>query len=68
VRAVGASALHPQTTLVSPSVLAPWKAANLPVNVWTVNDVDDARRLDALGVDTLISDEPGKILAALSHR
>jgi glycerophosphoryl diester phosphodiesterase len=66
-RLVGASALHPQTTLVARPTIAAWQAEGLPVNVWTVNDPDDARRLDALGVDTLISDEPGKILEALKR-
>jgi glycerophosphoryl diester phosphodiesterase len=65
-RLVGASALHPQTTLVTKAVIAPWQAEGLPVNVWTVNDREDARRLDALGVDCLISDVPGEILAALT--
>lgn len=64
-RLVGATALHPQASLVSSPVIAPWKAEGLPVNVWTVNDPDEARRLDALGVDTLISDVPGEILKAL---
>ena len=64
-RLVGASALHPQASMVTAPGIAPWQRERLPVNVWTVNDEDEARRLDALGVDTLISDEPGKILRAL---
>jgi glycerophosphoryl diester phosphodiesterase len=67
-RLVGATALHPQASLVAPPVIAPWKAERLPVNVWTVNDPDEARRLDALGVDTLISDVPGDILRALTPK
>ena len=67
-RLVGASALHPQASLVAPPVIAPWQAERLPVNVWTVNDPDEARRLDDLGVDTLISDVPGEILRALSPK
>jgi glycerophosphoryl diester phosphodiesterase len=67
-RLVGATALHPQASLVAPPVIAPWRAERLPVNVWTVNDPDEARRLDALGVDTLISDVPGQILRALTPK
>lgn len=65
-RFVGASALHPQAKLVTESVIRPWQRAELPVNVWTVNDPEEARRLAALGVDTLISDVPGAILKALT--
>ena len=64
-RLVGACAVHPQSTLVTESAIAPWQRAYLPVNVWTVNDPDEARRLDALRVDCLISDEPGLILRAV---
>jgi glycerophosphoryl diester phosphodiesterase len=64
-RLVGATALHPQASLVALPVIAPWKAERLPVNVWTVNDPDEARRLDALGIDSLITDVPGEILRAL---
>jgi glycerophosphoryl diester phosphodiesterase len=67
-RVVGATALHPRFSLVDAGTIAPWRRARLPVNVWTVNDVDEARRLDALGVDAIISDEPGKILAGLDTR
>ncbi len=64
-RLVGATALHPQTTMVTASSVAAWQRAGLPVNVWTVNDPADARRLNELRVDTLISDEPRAILRAL---
>jgi len=66
-RVVGARALHPRFTLVTAEAIAPWQRAHLPVNVWTVNDGNEARRLDALGVDALITDEPAKILGALSR-
>jgi glycerophosphoryl diester phosphodiesterase len=66
-RMVGATAVHPQARLVTESSILDWKQARLPVNVWTVNDAAEARRLDALGVDTIISDEPGSILQALAH-
>jgi glycerophosphoryl diester phosphodiesterase len=37
----------------------------LTVSVWTVNDPREALALAALGVDSLISDAPGEVLAAL---
>lgn len=66
-RLVGATAVHPYASLVTKESIGPWQKEGLLVNVWTVNDVDEARRLDALGVDTIITDEPGKILAGLAE-
>jgi glycerophosphoryl diester phosphodiesterase len=62
---LGASAVHPNASLVTATSIAPWQEAQLPVNVWTVNDPGEARRLDQLGVDCIITDEPGEILKAL---
>jgi glycerophosphoryl diester phosphodiesterase len=64
-RALGARAVHPQRTLVTPRAMAGWKARKLPVHVWTVNDVDEARHLAALGVDAIITDTPRAIVQAL---
>jgi glycerophosphoryl diester phosphodiesterase len=64
-RLVGAAAVHPHFSLVTKASIAPWQRDGLSVNVWTVNDIDEARRLAALGVDAIITDEPGKILAGL---
>ena len=35
------------------------------VNTWTVNTVDEAQRLAALGVDVIMSDVPDVIMAGL---
>jgi glycerophosphoryl diester phosphodiesterase len=64
---LGAVAVHPNAALVTAMSIAAWQRAKMPVNVWTVNDPDEARRLAALGVDSLITDEPGKILKALGE-
>lgn len=66
-RLLGASAVHPQASLVTPESIAPWHHDGCLVNVWTVNDPADAQRLAQIGVDTIISDEPGKILGALAR-
>jgi glycerophosphoryl diester phosphodiesterase len=66
-RWIGATAIHPQASLVTEERIRPWQNAGFPINVWTVNDVDEARRLDALGVDTLISDVPGTLREALGR-
>ena len=36
------------------------------VNTWTVNEPEEAQRLAALGVDTLITDVPDQLIALLS--
>ena len=64
---LGANALHPQHTLLTAERVARLKKKKLLVNVWTVNDPARARALDRLGVDAIISDVPGKILAELSE-
>lgn len=66
VAQLGANALHPQHTLVTEARVARMKARGLLVNVWTVNDPDRARELARLGVDAIISDNPGEILRAIS--
>jgi len=60
-QAAGVDALHPERTLTSPEIIERAHAAGLLVNVWTVNDAIEARDLAALGVDGIITDEPGRI-------
>lgn len=67
-RELGASGVHPHRALVTQAALSRWRARGAFVNTWTVNAEDEARRLSALGVDAIISDRPGAILAALSQR
>lgn len=40
---------------------------NLPVHAWTVNDLEGMRRMIALGVDGIITDYPGPLLALLGR-
>jgi glycerophosphoryl diester phosphodiesterase len=64
-RLLGSDGVHPDFALVTESSLARWKRGGSVVNAWTVNDPAEARRLAELGVDAIISDRPGEILAAL---
>ena len=64
-RLVGAQAVHPERTAVTAHRCARWKAAGMLVNTWTVNDVSEARRLALLGVDAIVTDEPGAVVEAL---
>jgi len=63
LRSLGANALHPQHVLASAARVARLKRAHFLVNTWTVNEPARARELARIGVDAIISDVPGKILA-----
>src|SRR6185436_4873050 len=65
-RWVGASVIHPQHTLVDEASLRRWRRGGLAVNVWTVNDPDELRRLAGLGVDGVFTDDPAAALAVLA--
>jgi glycerophosphoryl diester phosphodiesterase len=65
-RALGADGINPQSLLVNAGSMARWKRGGGPVSTWTVNHDGEARRVAALGVDTIISDRPGAILQALA--
>ncbi len=59
-------AFHPHHSLIDEEYMVWAKAIPAAVNTWTVNDPDEARRLAALGVDTIITDVPDTLLAALA--
>ena len=58
-------AQHPEHGLVNAGFMAWARLIGVAVNVWTVNEVAEAQRLAALGVDTIITDVPDVLLAAL---
>lgn len=61
---LGAEALHPQASTINAQLLLRARPRARVVNTWTVNDPEQAQELAALGVDGLISDDPGKLLAS----
>jgi glycerophosphoryl diester phosphodiesterase len=63
---MGARAVHPEHVLVTEQRMQAWRSRRALVGVWTVNDETRARELSALGVDYIVSDRPGAILAAIS--
>ncbi len=62
---LGARAVHPEHALVNKQRMQAWRSKHALVGVWTVNDPARARELSTLGVDYIVSDNPGSILAAL---
>jgi glycerophosphoryl diester phosphodiesterase len=57
------AALH--FAVVSRAVVERCHALDVPVLVWTVDDPARARRLDALGVDAIVSNDPETLRATL---
>lgn len=58
-------ALHPHHSAIGADYMRWAKSIPCQVNTWTVNDVDEARRLAEFQVDTIISDVPDVLMAAL---
>lgn len=56
---------HPHYPLVDEAYMSWARERGLRVHVWTVDDVEEARRLAALGVHALITNRPHDIAAAL---
>jgi glycerophosphoryl diester phosphodiesterase len=54
----GARALMLQHAVVSPAAVARAHAAGAAVWAWTVDDLDELSRLDAAGVDAVITNDP----------
>ena len=65
VRPPVVQALHLERTQTDPRAVARHLALGLRLGVWTVNDPAEAIDLVRLGVETIITDTPGTLLAAL---
>lgn len=63
---INPEAIHPYHRLIDADLMAWANARGCPVNTWTVNDVAEAQRLAALGVNVIMSDVPDQIMAALA--
>jgi len=62
----GHSAIHPHESIIDDHLVQTAHAAGIDVNAWTVNDVERALELAALGIDGLITDIPDEVLGVLS--
>jgi glycerophosphoryl diester phosphodiesterase len=68
VRPPAVTSLHLERTQTDSRVIRGALRRGLRVGVWTVNDAREAADLVALGVATIITDEPGAILDAITPR
>jgi glycerophosphoryl diester phosphodiesterase len=64
---LGCAAWHPVRSLVTTRRVAAAHAAGLRVRAWTVDDVRTARRLMRMGVDGLFTNDPARLVQALSR-
>ncbi|PWK11346.1 glycerophosphodiester phosphodiesterase [Tumebacillus permanentifrigoris] len=62
---LGARALHPFFATIKPQFLAEAHAAELAVNVWTVNEEEHMRLVANLGVDAIITNYPDRLKGIL---
>jgi len=62
---MGATLLHPQSTLCTADSVRAWHTAGLPINAWTVDDPAELIRLARLGVDGVFANDPAHAIAVL---
>ena len=66
-RSLSTLAVHPEACLVDGAAVERWHRLGLLVDVWTVDEPAEARRLADLGVDGIITDVPDRILPAVAR-
>lgn len=64
---IGAQAYNPGLKAVDPEQVRSLREAGFDVNVWTVNDKDDAQTLIDMGVTGLITDFPQDLISLVSQ-
>ncbi len=58
---------HGSRRVVTPRFIATVRERNMEVHVWTVNQIDDMRRMVERGVDGIVTDYPDRLLAVLGR-
>lgn len=64
-RTLRPAALHPARALATDARMRAWTGRGLDVNVWTVDEPEELRRLAALGAAALITNVPARAIQAL---
>ncbi|HEX8705351.1 MAG TPA: glycerophosphodiester phosphodiesterase, partial [Myxococcaceae bacterium] len=62
---VSSHSVHPFHEACTPERVAEWTGAGLRVAVWTVDDPERARALEAMGISYLITNRPGALRQGL---
>ncbi len=64
-KAVGAECYHPFFLSIDEEIMDEMKNLEIEVNVWTVNEEEDFRRMRELGVDAVITNWPDRVETSL---
>ena len=62
---IAPEALHPEHSMIDEQYMRWARSRGHYVNTWTVNELDEARRLAELGVDVIMSDVPDQLMEGL---
>jgi len=62
---VAKTSVHPHHLAITPARVNAWHERGWEVAAWTVDDLDEARSLRAMGVEWLITNRPGEVRKAL---
>ncbi len=60
-KSIGASALHPHHMTIIPELVQEAQQQGMMVNVWTVDGEADIERVKLAGVDSIITNVPGRV-------
>ena len=63
---IGASVVHPDHRLCTEQRVKAWHTAGMPINAWTVDDADELRRLNDVGVDGVFTNDPAHALSVFT--
>jgi len=61
-------AVHPETSMVTHDSVAAWRCRGYAIHAWTADGSHELRRLQALGIDAVCTNRPGKALALYDGR
>ena len=65
-RRLGATAIHAQKDIVTPTFIAAAREAGLRLHVWTINDAYEISWFRNLGIDGIFTDFPERCLTPAS--
>jgi glycerophosphoryl diester phosphodiesterase len=58
-------AIHPSKAVIFKPIVEDCHKLNIKVNVWTVDEIETAKKLEEMGVDALITNQPLELIKSL---
>ncbi len=68
VESVGVECYHPYYGSLTEKTVAEVKSHNIAINTYTVNDADEVKRLNSLGIDIVIGNFPDMVKKVLAEK